>query len=76
MQEVMSDPSKAAIFEKNVNLIRLVNLSQKLGELEYTYGVSAMDALYETFDTFEFTSMLNEKTWNKFCATFAGLQVK
>ena len=63
------------IFERNVNLIRLVDLSEKLDEMEYNFGVSAMDILYESFVGFEFNSMLNEKTWNKFCKTFEGLQV-
>jgi DNA polymerase I len=75
LAEVLKDEAKRKIFERNVNLIRLVNLSQKLDEMEFTYGVSAMDILYENFHSFEFSSMLVEKTWNKYCKTFEGLQV-
>jgi len=75
LKEVLADPEKRKIFERNVNLIRLVDLSQKLEEMEFTYGVSSMDVLYENFHSFEFNSMLSEKTWNKYCKTFEGLQV-
>ena len=71
----LSQKERLEIFEKNVNLIRLVDLSEKIDEMEFNFGVSSMDVLYESFDNFEFKSMLNEKTWNKFCKTFEGLQV-
>lgn len=75
LKETLDDPEKRKIFERNVNLIRLVDLSEKLDEMEYNFGTPAMDILYESFVGFEFNSMLNEKTWNKFCKTFEGLQV-
>ncbi len=75
LKETLQDPAKKEIFERNVNLIRLVDLSQRIDEMEFDYGISAMDVLYESFDSFDFKSMLNEKTWNKFCKTFEGLQV-
>lgn len=75
LKELLDDKSKLEIFERNVNLIRLVDLSQRMNEMEFDYGKHSFDFLYETFDRFEFTSMLKEKTWNKYCATFQGLQV-
>ena len=75
LKELLLDEEKQQIFDRNVNLIRLVNLSEKLDEMEFNFGVSSMDVLYESFHSFEFGSMLNEKTWNKFCKTFEGLQV-
>ena len=73
LKETLQDNEKRSIFERNVNLIRLVDLSKKIHEVEFNYGKSSMDILYESFYGFEFHSMLNEKTWNKFCKTFEGL---
>jgi DNA polymerase I len=62
------------IFERNVNLIRLVNLSGREGEFEVTRGAFNSEILKETFEAFEFASMVSEKPWKKYCQTFEGLQ--
>lgn len=75
LRETLSNDGKREIFERNVNLIRLVNLSDRLNEMDVTYGQHKFDLLHETFDQFEFHSMTTEKTWNKYCKTFENLQV-
>ena len=75
LKELLSDHAKHAIFEKNVNLIRLVDLSSRLEELEINSGVNDMEALRETFVSFDFISMVNDKPWKKFVRTFENLQV-
>ncbi len=67
------DPIRQQIFERNVNLIRLVDFSDNIEEMEKTEGVADFEELYDIFDDMEFQSMLKEKTWNKYVQTFGGL---
>ena len=62
------------IFERNVNLIRLVNLSGQEHEFEAKRGEFNPEILKETFSTFEFSSIISDKPWKKYCQTFEGLQ--
>ena len=64
------DPVRQQIFERNVNLIRLVDFSDNLSEMERHDGVADFEQLYDIFDDMEFHSMLKEKTWNKYVNTF------
>ena len=73
LKDYLSQKGRQAIFEKNVNLIRLVDFSNDLSMLRYTQGVLDAEMLYETFHDLGFESMLKEKTWNKFIETFEGL---
>ena len=67
------DPIRQQIFERNVNLIRLVDFSDNIEEMEKTEGIADFEELYDIFDDMEFQSMLKEKTWNKYVQTFGGL---
>lgn len=67
------DPIRQQIFERNVNLIRLVDFSNNLSILEKTEGVADWEELYDLFSDMGFESMLKESTWNKFIQTFGGL---
>tara|TARA_R100000664_G_scaffold34191_1_gene54883 strand:+ start:581 stop:1408 length:828 start_codon:yes stop_codon:yes gene_type:complete len=73
LREVLSDPQKREIFEKNVNLIRLVDFSNDLSMLEYTEGRQDFERLRGVFKDLGFESMLKEKTWQNFCQTFEGV---
>ena len=64
------DPVRQQIFERNVNLIRLVDFSDNLSEMERHDGVADFEQLYDIFDDMGFQSMLKEKTWNKYVGTF------
>ena len=70
LKEYLSLNNRQEIFEKNVNLIRLVDFSNDLNMLEYTKGHLDVDKLYETFNDLGFESMLKEKTWQKYIKTF------
>ena len=71
--ETLSDPTKKAIFEKNVNLIRLVDFSNDLSMLESKTCTRNFDSLKKAFENMHFDSMLKEKTWNKYVNTFKGI---
>ena len=73
LSEVLSDDSKHRIFEKNVNLIRLVDFSNDLSMLEYTEGCFDFKKLKEIFLDLGFDSMLKEKTWENYEKTFEGV---
>lgn len=73
LKEVLSNPEKKSIFEKNVNLIRLVDFSNNLSEAETHLGKFDFEKLRDTFEKMEFNSMIQEKTWNKYCNTFKNL---
>lgn len=67
------DPIRQQIFERNVNLIRLVDFSDDLSVMEKREGVADWEELFDLFDDMGFDSMLKEKTWNKYVKTFGGL---
>ena len=70
VEYLKKDPVRQHIFERNVNLIRLVDFSDNLSEMERHDGVADFEQLYDIFDDMEFNSMLKEKTWNKYVNTF------
>ena len=73
LKEYLSQKDRMKIFERNVNLIRLVDFSNDLSMLQYTHGHLDAEMLKETFADLGFDSMIKEKTWNKFINTFKGL---
>jgi len=74
LEEYLSVSDRRQIFEKNVNLIRLVDFSNDLNMLEYTKGHLDVDLLHETFNELGFASMLKEKTWNNYIKTFERIE--
>ena len=62
------------IFETNVNLIRLVDFSKAMEDLEKSDGQEDFVELKNIFESLQFTSMLKESTWDKFCNTFMEIQ--
>ena len=74
LQETLRDNIKRQIFERNVNLIRLVDLRARLNEIEMTENTHFdTEEMYGVFDDFGFNTMLKEKTWNKYVETFIPL---
>ena len=67
------DPIRQQIFERNVNLIRLVDFSDKLSSMESHDGFSDWEQFADLLSEMGFDSMLKEKTWNKYIQTFGGL---
>lgn len=73
LKEVLANKEKREIFERNVNLIRLVDFSGNLSEGESHLGTADFEKLHAAFEQMEFTSMIKEKTWKKYCDTFSNL---
>jgi DNA polymerase I len=73
LTEYLAQKDRMKIFEKNVNLIRLVDFSNDLSMLQYTHGRLDAEMLKATFADLGFDSMIKEKTWNKYINTFKGL---
>ena len=70
LREYLSQSNRQEVFEKNVNLIRLVDFSEDTAQVESHAGQSDWEELYMLFEDMEFTSMTKEKTWNKYIETF------
>ena len=73
MKALLENKEKREIFEKNVNLIRLVDFSNDMSKLERRTGSGDFDTIYNTFEDLGFDSMLKDKTWKKYEKTFEGL---
>lgn len=73
LAEYLRINDRQKIFENNVNLIRLVDFSQNMAELESHVGTRNWEELYDVFCEMEFNSMVKEKTWNNFIRTFNNL---
>jgi hypothetical protein len=73
MKTLLENKEKRKIFERNVNLIRLVDFSNDMSKLERKTGSGDFDMLRNAFEDMEFNSLIKESTWNKFTKTFEGL---
>jgi DNA polymerase-1 len=76
LKEFLSDPIKRNIFDKNVNLIRLVDLSRDMDSMLINESSLDADGLRNYISELEFSSMLKEKTWNKYIETFKEVGCK
>jgi DNA polymerase-1 len=70
LKEFLSDKSKKEIFDRNVNLIRLVDLRNAEDEMEIISNQLNEQGLRDYFGRLEFDSMIKEKTWQKYIKTF------
>ena len=61
-------------FENNVNLIRLVDFSNNFDKVEVHVGKFDETTLKAAFEKMDFSSMLKEKTWKKYCDTFNNIR--
>ena len=73
MNMILENKEKRKVFERNVNLIRLVDFSSDMSKLERKTGTGDFDMIQQTFEDLGFDSMIKEKTWEKFCKTFERL---
>lgn len=71
--EFLSKESNRHVFEKNVNLIRLVDLSDVESEMEINTSKFNCEGLHDYFNELGFSTMLKEKTWAKYTDTFVRL---
>ena len=70
LREFLKKGDNYSIFEKNVNLIRLVDFSNDLSMLEYTNGRANFEKLKQTFVDLGFDSIVKDKSWQKYVDTF------
>jgi len=73
MLKLFENKEKREIFEKNVNLIRLVDFSNDMSKLERKTGTGDFDLIEQTFEDMGLESLIKEKSWNKFVQTFERL---
>lgn len=73
LTDFLKDEENFKIFEKNVNLIRLVDFSQSLSDLEKSEPSKDFNKLRDIFESMSFSSMLKDDTWEKYCKTFERL---
>lgn len=73
LKEFLEDKTKRDIFDRNVNLIRLVDLSSSESEMEITTSKLDEEGLQEYFKRLEFNLMLKDKTWKNYIKTFKGI---
>jgi DNA polymerase I len=76
LREFLNDPTKREIFDRNVNLIRLVDLSKDTESMVITHADFDQEGLHDYLSELEFTLMLKEKTWKKYVDTFKGIKCK
>ena len=70
LSELLEDSTKRKIFDRNVNLIRLVDLTYAEDEIEITASKLDKLGLQDYFSKLGFDSMLKEKTWKNYIKTF------
>ena len=80
MEKTLSDPQKKMIFERNKSLIRFhwfEDLSEDLKNSgsEVIYPEICFDTVRDTFDKMKFDTMLTDRYWPKFMASFETLAV-
>ena len=69
----LQNESNRQIFERNVNLIRLVDFSEDMGLLERHAGQRDFKQLDRIFSEMMFSSILKKSTWEKYVCTFDNL---
>ena len=73
LKEYLDKPGYREIFDRNVNLIRLVDLRNSEDEMEINTSHLDEEGLRKYFERLEFTSMIKEKTWKNYIKTFKEL---
>jgi len=69
-EDLLKDPIKREIFDRNVNLIRLVDLRNAEDEMEIDVAKFNKKGLKDYFEELGFETMIKEKTWNNYIKTF------
>lgn len=70
LKEFLESPERREIFDRNVNLIRLVDLTNSIDEMEIKDSNFNSSGLHQYLSELKFDSMLKEKTWNNYTKTF------
>lgn len=73
LREFLDKSDHQKIFDRNVDLIRLVDLSKSEDEMEISSSKLDSAGLKDYFGKLGFDSMINEKPWGKYIKTFEVL---
>ena len=74
-EKKLQNPEWESHFMKNLNLIRIDELTQdEASKIEIITSDLRENLIKESFSTWEFSSMLKDKTWKKFIDTFRGVE--
>lgn len=73
LNEFLAKDNNLNLFERNYELIRFFDLKQEMCNLEKSNPVVDWDDVKRQFIEFEFYSITNDKSWNKFVTTFQNL---
>jgi len=75
LTEFLRDKEKEKIFKRNYGLIEFVDIeSFEPNEYEVSKTTLDQDILFQAFESMEFTSMIKEKTFDKYIKTFSKIQ--
>lgn len=66
-----SNPEKAKIFNRNIELIRFADLSDRMDQLEVKESCENLEYVKDRFNEMEFFSVTKDKPWAKFVTTFS-----
>jgi len=73
MESKLSKDNNRQIFERNLKLIKFDTLDGEMESLEVSTPWESWDDVRSVFAGFEFNSIVNDKSWNKFTSTFENL---
>jgi DNA polymerase-1 len=70
LRELLKNPDKMKIFERNVHLIRLVDVRNASGDIVRYPETREWESLRDVFKNMGFFSMTDDKPWTKYVNTF------
>lgn len=73
LNEFLAKGDNLNLFERNYELIKFFDLKQEMRNLEKSSPVVDWDDVKRQFIEFEFYSITNDKSWDKFVTTFQNL---
>ncbi len=73
MESKLSKDGNREVFERNLKLIRFDTLDGEMDNLECSTPAPSWDNVRNVFKDFEFNSIVNDKSWQKFTNTFEPL---
>ena len=74
LQQLLSNSDNARIFLRNLELIKFITWTDKdASEMESSSPTRDWESTRKLFERYEFKSLLKDKTWEKFVATFDQL---
>ena len=73
LNEFLDRDQNRELFERNYRLIKFFDLSEEMHKLERSIPTADWPTIRKQFIEFEFFSMTNDKSWEKYVRTFQNL---